>query len=139
MNYTNDTSAHDSGQCPICESKRIGFLKDSVGALRQCFDCGSEWNDLMEITINAKESDEKPKYLFLQYGAGFDVELPDDIDWEQVKDIGVKWDSIFLYLKNGDIKSIQFDLTDCDIDYKRPTEITLFNDEWGEIELGDDE
>ena len=52
---TDDTSAHDSGQCPVCKSNRIGFLKDCVGVLRQCFDCGSEWNDLMEITINAKE------------------------------------------------------------------------------------
>ena len=52
---TDDTSAHDSGQCPVCESNKIGFLKDCVGVLRQCFDCGSEWNDLMEITIDAKE------------------------------------------------------------------------------------
>ena len=51
----HDTSAHDSGQCPVCESNRIGFLKDKGGVLRLCFDCRSEWNDLMEITINAKE------------------------------------------------------------------------------------
>ena len=50
-----EDAAHDSGQCPVCESNTIGFLKDCVGVLRQCFDCGSEWNDLMEITINAKE------------------------------------------------------------------------------------
>jgi hypothetical protein len=52
---TDDTSAHDSGSCPVCERDNIGFLKDCVGVLRQCFDCGSEWNDLMEITINARE------------------------------------------------------------------------------------
>ena len=84
-------------------------------------------------------SDKKPKYVFLKYGAGYDVELPDDIDWEQVKDIGVKWDCIFLYLKDGNIKEIQFDLGDLEIDYKRPDEIILFTDEWGEIKLGDDE
>ena len=56
MNMKNlEDAAHDSGQCPVCESNTIGFLKDCVGVLRQCFDCGSEWNDLMEITINAKE------------------------------------------------------------------------------------
>ena len=55
---TDDTSAHDSGSCPVCERDNIGFLKDCVGVLRQCFDCGSEWNDLMEITINAKEEEE---------------------------------------------------------------------------------
>ena len=27
---TDDTSAHDSGQCPVCERNRIGFLKDCV-------------------------------------------------------------------------------------------------------------
>ena len=84
-------------------------------------------------------TNKKPKYVCLKYGAGFDVELPDDIDWEQVKDIGAKWDSIFLYLKDGDIKEIQFDLGDLEIDYKRPDEVKLLNDDWSEIELGDDE
>ena len=55
IKYTNDTSAHDSGKCPVCKRDNIGFLKDSVGVLRQCFDCGSEWNELMEITINARQ------------------------------------------------------------------------------------
>ena len=55
---TNDTSAHVSGQCPVCYGNNIGFFEDIVGVLRTCFDCGSEWNELMEMTINAKEEEE---------------------------------------------------------------------------------
>ena len=42
---------HTTGRCPVCKQGNIGFFTDKVGTLRQCWDCGSEWNDMMEITI----------------------------------------------------------------------------------------
>jgi len=54
MKITKNKKAHDKGHCPICKRNNIGFLEDDVGALRQCFDCGSEWNGSMEITIDAR-------------------------------------------------------------------------------------
>jgi len=53
--YTFDTEAHNSGKCPVCGINNIGYYKDEVGVLRQCFDCGSERNDEMEITIELTE------------------------------------------------------------------------------------
>ena len=42
---------HETGKCPVCKRGNIGFFTDEIGTLRQCWDCGSEWNDSMEITI----------------------------------------------------------------------------------------
>ena len=58
MYYTFDIRAHDSGKCPVCKRDNIGFFEDEVGILRQCFDCGSEWNEGMEITIDARWQEE---------------------------------------------------------------------------------
>ena len=54
---SKDTDAHDSGKCPVCLRDNIGYFEDDAGVLRQCFDCGSEWNDSMEITINARSEE----------------------------------------------------------------------------------
>ena len=53
--YQANAEAHNSGKCPVCGRDNIGYYEDDVGVLRQCFDCGSEWNDEMEITIDARE------------------------------------------------------------------------------------
>ena len=55
MSYTKNIRAHTSGKCPVCYGDNIGFFEDKVGALRTCFDCGSEWNEQMEITIDSRE------------------------------------------------------------------------------------
>lgn len=71
---------HTSGKCPVCKSGNIAFFTDDVGTLRQCWDCGSEWNDEMEITIDARPEEYGAEGLFCP-SCKMDTRQDEDQEW----------------------------------------------------------
>jgi len=77
----------------------------------------------MKITVDASYS----------VGSSTDVDIPVD-SWDQVKDCYVKWDVFHYTLDNVEWKEVPLgDLSLGDIDYKRPSSLSVYNEEGDEI------
>jgi hypothetical protein len=77
----------------------------------------------MKITIDAS-------YLV---GSSTDVDIPVD-SWDLVKDCYVKWDVFHYTLDNVEWKEVPLgDLSLGNIDFKRPSSLSVYNEEGDEI------
>jgi hypothetical protein len=77
----------------------------------------------MKITIDASYS----------VGSSTDVDIPVD-SWDQVKDCYVKWDVFHYTLDNVEWKEVSLgDLSLGNIDFKRPSSLSVYNEEGDEI------
>jgi hypothetical protein len=77
----------------------------------------------MKITIDAS-------YLV---GSSTDVDIPVD-SWDQVKDCYVKWDVFHYTLDNVEWKEVPLgDLSLGNIDFKRPSSLSVYNEEGDEL------
>jgi hypothetical protein len=67
------------------------------------------------------------------FGATLDVELPEGLTWEDVKDWYVKWDTLHLLLKDG--RELNYDFnTECFfaagfVDWKRPVYSAVYEED----------
>ena len=77
----------------------------------------------MKITVDASYS----------VGSSTDVDIPVD-SWDQVKDCYVKWDVFYYTLDNVEWKEVPLgDLSLGNIDYKRPSSLSIYNEEGDEL------
>jgi hypothetical protein len=77
----------------------------------------------MKITIDASYS----------VGSSTDVDIPVD-SWDQVKDCYVKWDVFHYTLDNVEWKKVSLgDLSLGDIDFERPSCLSIYNEERDEL------
>lgn len=77
----------------------------------------------MKITVDASYS----------VGSSTDVDIPVD-SWDQVKDCYVKWDVFHYTLDNVEWKEVPLgDLSLGNIDYKRPSSLSIYNEEGDEL------
>ena len=77
----------------------------------------------MKITVDASYS----------VGSSTDVDIPVD-SWDQVKNCYVKWDVFHYTLDNVEWKEVPLgDLSLGNIDYKRPSSLSIYNEEGDEL------
>ena len=81
----------------------------------------------------------KPRYIEAQYTQVLQYDLEDyDIDWKNVKDYDVKWTTLTIYLKNGEEINID-SYHECDTDWKSPNEVQVYDENFYEVELTENE
>jgi len=79
----------------------------------------------------------KPKFVEALYAhaVSYDIEEIEEelgISWGNVENFGVKWCRLFLQMKDGTTHEILREPGD--VDWKRPHEVTVFGDDYEEIE-----
>jgi len=76
----------------------------------------------------------KAKYIEADYTQTLQFDLEDlDIDWKDVKDYWVKWATLHIELKNGEV--IETDnYRECDTDWKRPDITSVLDENFNLIE-----
>lgn len=85
----------------------------------------------IEPTAAPMPAESRDYTLHLSYSAGAsaDFELPEGKTWEDVDYWHVKWDTLYLTLKDGTEVEIQLAISGAEIDYKRPTEVDVVEDD----------
>lgn len=67
--------------------------------------------------------------LFYSAGASANVRLPAGKTWDDVDHWHVKWDTLYLTLKDGTELEVGLDISGADIiDYKRPDSVEVWED-----------
>lgn len=81
----------------------------------------------------------KPRYIEAQYTQVLQFDIEDlDIDWKDVKDYWVKWTTLHIELKNGEV--IETDnYHECDIDWKWSNKDQAYDENFYEVELTESE
>lgn len=71
--------------------------------------------------------------IYADYKQSVEFNIKDEnIKWEDVKEYSVKWDTLYLCMKDGTTK--EFDSSrDCEIDWKWPDETTAYDTEGGKL------
>ena len=77
----------------------------------------------------------KARYIEAQYTQVLQYDLEDlDIDWEDVADYDVKWTTLSIELKNGEVIEVN-NYHECDTDWKWANEVQAFDENFYEVEL----
>ena len=81
----------------------------------------------------------KPTSINLSYSAWVEVSIDDlDINWDEVIEVAVKWNNLFIITKDGETK-YELDLGVPEIDCKWPLAISLYDENWNEVFVGQEE
>ena len=81
----------------------------------------------------------KPTSINLSYSAWVEVSIDDlDINWDEVIEVAVKWNNLFIITKDGETR-YELDLSDTEVDCKWPLAITLYDENWNEVFVGQEE
>ena len=78
-------------------------------------------------------SNKKPEYIEAIYSQALIFDLEDlEIDWDNVKDYWIKYATLYVEYKNGNIED--YECTDePEIDWKYPTSQGLYDKDWSEV------
>tara|TARA_R100001460_G_scaffold5734_5_gene15635 strand:+ start:11 stop:268 length:258 start_codon:yes stop_codon:yes gene_type:complete len=77
----------------------------------------------------------KARYIEAQYTQVLQYDLEDlDIDWDDVEDYSVKWTTLYIELKNGEVIEVN-NYHECDTDWKWANEVQAFDENFYEVEL----
>ena len=77
----------------------------------------------------------KPRYIEAQYTQVLQYDLEDlDIDWAEVEDYSVKWTTLYIELKNGEVIEID-NYQECDTDWKWANEVQAYDEDFNEVKL----
>ena len=75
------------------------------------------------------------KYIEASYTQVIQFDIEDlDINWEDVKRYWVRWATLHIELKNGEVIKTD-NYYDCDIDWKRASEEQAFDEKFNEVVL----
>lgn len=81
----------------------------------------------------------KPRYIEAQYTQVLQYDLEDlDIDWDDVEDYSVKWTTLYIELKNGEVIEVN-NYHECDTDWKWANEVQAFDENFYEVKLTEEE
>ena len=81
----------------------------------------------------------KPTSINLSYSAWVELPIDDlDINWDEVTDVVVKWNNLFIITKDGE-QRYELSIDDTEIDYKWPIAISLYDENWNEVFVGQEE
>jgi len=77
----------------------------------------------------------KPRYIEAHYTQVLQYDLEDlDIDWDDVADYSVKWTTLYIELKNGEVIEVN-NYHECDTDWKWANEVQAFDENFYEVKL----
>ena len=77
----------------------------------------------------------KPRYIEAHYTQVLQYDLEDlDIDWDDVVDYSVKWTTLSIELKNGEVIEVN-SYHECDTDWKWANEVQAFDENFYEVKL----
>ena len=77
----------------------------------------------------------KARYIEADYTQTLRFDLEDlDIDWKDVKDYWVKWATLYIELKNGEVIE-EDNYHECDMDWKWATNEQAYDEDFYEVEL----
>ena len=81
----------------------------------------------------------KARYIEAHYTQVLQYDLEDlDIDWDDVEDYSVKWTTLYIELKNGEV--IETDIyQECDTDWKWANKVQAYDEDFNEVELTEEE
>jgi len=81
----------------------------------------------------------KPRYIEAHYTQVLQYDLEDlDIDWDDVADYSVKWTTLSIELKNGEV--IETDIyQECDTNWKWANKVQAYDEGFNEVELIEEE
>ena len=81
----------------------------------------------------------KPRFIEAHYTQVLQYDLKDlGIDWDDVADYDVKWTTLSIELKNGEV--IETDIyQECDTDWKWANKVQAFDENFYEVELTETE
>jgi len=81
----------------------------------------------------------KPRFIEAQYTQVLQYDLKDlGIDWDDVVDYDVKWTTLSIELKNGEV--IETDIyQECDTDWKWANKVQAYDEDFNEVELTEEE
>jgi coenzyme F420-reducing hydrogenase beta subunit len=81
----------------------------------------------------------KPRFIEAQYTQVLQYDLEDlDIDWEDVVDYDVKWTTLSIEFKNGEVIEVN-SYHECDTDWKWANKVQAFDENFYEVELPETE
>tara|TARA_B100000287_G_C20330779_1_gene661675 strand:- start:319 stop:576 length:258 start_codon:yes stop_codon:yes gene_type:complete len=81
----------------------------------------------------------KPEHINLSYSAWVELPIDDlDINWDEVIEVAVKWNSLFIITKEGETR-YELAIDEAEIDYKWPVAVTLYDGNWNEVYVGQEE
>ena len=77
----------------------------------------------------------KARYIEAHYTQVLQYDLEDlDIDWDDVEDYSVKWTTLYIELKNGEVIEID-NYQECDTDWKWANKVQSYDEDFNEVEL----
>jgi len=77
----------------------------------------------------------KPRYIEAHYTQVLQYDLEDlDIDWDDVADYSVKWTTLYIELKNGEVIEVN-SYDECDTDWKWANKVQAFDENFYEVKL----
>ena len=81
----------------------------------------------------------KPRFIEAHYTQVLQYDLKDlGIDWDDVADYDVKWTTLSIELKNGEV--IETDIyQECDTDWKWANKVQAYDEDFNEVELTKEE
>ena len=81
----------------------------------------------------------KPRFIEAHYTQVLQYDLKDlGIDWDDVADYDVKWTTLSIELKNGEV--IETDIyQECDTDWKWANKVQAYDEDFNEVELTEEE
>jgi len=81
----------------------------------------------------------KPRFIEAQYTQVLQYDLKDlGIDWDDVADYDVKWTTLSIELKNGEV--IETDIyQECDTDWKWANKVQAYDEDFNEVKLTETE
>ena len=81
----------------------------------------------------------KPRYIEAHYTQVLQYDLEDlDIDWDDVADYSVKWTTLYIELKNGEVIEVNI-YDECDTDWKWANKVQAFDENFYEVKLTETE
>ena len=81
----------------------------------------------------------KTRYIEAHYTQVLQYDLKDlGIDWDDVEDYDVKWTTLSIELKNGEV--VETDIyQECDTDWKWANEVQAYDENFKQVELVEEE
>jgi len=81
----------------------------------------------------------KPRFIEAHYTQVLQYDLKDlGIDWDDVEDYDVKWTTLSIELKNGEV--VETDIyQECDTDWKWANKVQAYDEDFNEVELTEEE
>jgi hypothetical protein len=81
----------------------------------------------------------KARYIEAHYTQVLQYDLEDlDIDWAEVEDYSVKWTTLYIELKNGEVIEID-NYQECDTDWKWANKVQAYDEDFNEVKLTETE